>query len=593
MQLRTVWWRTMESNSALFAAVGAWIAQDPDPQTQQALRALLEAQDAQALAPLFAGRIAFGTAGLRALMGPGPRAMNRLVVQQSTLGILRVLGDEVQDLPDRGVVVAYDGRLGSKTMAHDAAGILAAQGVRVHLFERAVPTPVAGFAVKKLRAAAGIVITASHNPPAYNGLKVFWHNGAQIVPPTDGAIAQAIDEVAQSLDAKPLPCLNQAQMLECGRLTWLGQAMTEAYLSAIESLSPQPQSPQRSALSIAYTPLHGVGADCALAALKRAGFTAVHTVAAQQEPDGHFPTVRFPNPEEPGSMDAVLELAHKTGAILACANDPDADRLAVAARDANGAMTLLTGDELGLLLADDILRHAPPNAAVGTTLVSARGLARLAQHYGAHYFETLTGFKWLAQKARTQALAGRQFAFAYEEALGYAIGDAVWDKDGISALLSIAKLAAALMADKQTLWHRLADIAQKVGVAVSSQATIALDASGAQALMAALREAPPRAVGPFDVVSVSDLMNESDSRALGLPTSNVVLLHLQERTPTAPVIGHARIIVRPSGTEPKIKCYYDMLADLGPEGTWAGTRAGALDKLHTLMRAHQTLGQKD
>jgi len=336
-----------------------------------------------------------------------------------------------------------------------------------------------------------------------------------------------------------------------------------------------------------------VGADCALAALGRAGFANVHTVAAQREPDGHFPTVRFPNPEEPGSMDAVLQLAEQTGAALACANDPDADRLAVAARDPQGALKLLTGDELGLLLADEVLRHAPPGVAVGTTLVSARGLSRLAQHYGAHYFETLTGFKWLALKARTQAQAGRHFAFAYEEALGYAIGEVVWDKDGISALLAIAKLAAALRANNQTLWHRLAEISQKVGVAVSSQATIALDAAGAQALMTALRQAPPRQVGPFDVVSVSDLMNEQTCHAMGLPQANVVLLQLQERAPGEPLIGHARIIVRPSGTEPKVKCYYDMLADSGTEGTWASTRAGALDTLHALMRAHQKLVQKD
>jgi phosphomannomutase len=335
-----------------------------------------------------------------------------------------------------------------------------------------------------------------------------------------------------------------------------------------------------------------VGADCALSALSRAGFDNVHTVAAQKEPDGRFPTVRFPNPEEPGSMDAVLKLAQETGAALACANDPDADRLAVAARDDQGALTLLTGDELGLLLADEVLRHGPQNAAVGTTLVSARGLSRLAAHYGAHYFETLTGFKWLALKARTQAQAGRRFAFAYEEALGYAIGDVVWDKDGISALLAIAKLAATLMENKQTLWHRLAQISQKVGVAVSSQATIALDAAGAQALMATLRQAPPQAVGPFDVVSVSDLMNDETCQAMDLPQANVVLLQLQQRAPTVPRIGHARIIVRPSGTEPKVKCYYDMLAECGPQGDWASTRAYALEQLHALMRAHQKLVQK-
>lgn len=588
----------MESNTALFDTARAWAALDPDATTRAQLEALIDARDEGQLGPMFNGRIAFGTAGLRAIMGPGPKAMNRLVVRQSCAGIWQVLTQQRPDAASQGVVVAYDGRLLSHEMALDAAGVLCALGAQVHLFDRAVPTPLAGFASKRLRTALAVVITASHNPKAYNGLKIFWHDAAQIVPPLDSTIAKAIDAVAlqDRAELRHLPCWDMAQMRASGRLHMLGDATLTAYIEAVDGISRHKPEVTREQLNIAYTPLHGVGAEVAEAALARAGFTAVHTVPEQRAPDGTFPTAPNPNPEEPHSMDAVLDLAEATHSALACANDPDADRLAIAARTPEGALVPLTGDELGLLLADDALRahgrSAGPKGVVGTTLVSSRALKRLAAHYGAHYFETLTGFKWLAQQAREAQEAGQKFLCAYEEALGYALGDVVWDKDGISALLGTAKLAAALMARQQTLWHRLEEIARIVGVLVSAQATIALDPKAASALMGALRAQPPVRVGDFDVVDVADLKDRSTNR-LGLPQADVMVFEVRQRDNSEPALTHARIIVRPSGTEPKVKCYYDMLAHLPPEADWGRTRAATLVKLRALMQAHATLLQKN
>lgn len=292
-------------------------------------------------------------------------------------------------------------------------------------------------------------------------------------------------------------------------------------------------------------------------------------------------------------MDEVLRLAESTGAALACANDPDADRLAVAARTREGKLTALTGDELGLLLADDLLSHDAHRAAVGTTLVSGRGLKRLAAAYGAFYFETLTGFKWLAFEARTQTQKDRRFVFAYEEALGYAIGDVVWDKDGISALLAVANLAAALHEQDLTLWDRLEAISRVVGVAVSAQATLSLNSAKAAATMTALRDAPPARVGAFEVSQVYDLQRPSDAAALGLPVSNVIILQLRQAADGPIKVNHARIIVRPSGTEPKVKCYYDMIAHWPKDGAWATVRTLTLSAMHEVMRAHAKLLQKE
>lgn len=576
----------METLQDPYAQATAWADQDPDPTTQRALRTLIAARDTQTLSTLFAGRIGFGTAGLRAVMGPGPMAMNRLVVRQSALAVAQVLQRDLADATQRGVVVAYDGRLLSQEMAFDVAGVFAAAGFLVHLFDRAVPTPVAGYAIKQRQSACGIVITASHNPPAYNGMKVFWHTAAQIVPPLDAHIARQIDAVAKTFAQSPIPCWSIARGQEAGKIKSLGQDVLDGYVAAIDKLSHHSHGPGRKTLGIAYTPLHGVGAQVATAALTRAGFARVQVVEAQRNPDGAFPTVAYPNPEEPGSMDLVLALAEATGAALAVANDPDADRLAVAARDRLGTMRPLTGDELGVLLADDILSAAPPGALVGTTLVSARVLSRLAALHHAHYFETLTGFKWLAERARTAGANGQVFAFAYEEALGYAIGDVVWDKDGVSSLLAIAKLAAHLAENKQTLWCRLEDIARRVGIGVSAQRTIVLDAARARTHMQALRQNPPTQVGPWHLLRMEDLTVPADAQALGVPEANVVILHLRAQANDAESGFDPRIIVRPSGTEPKVKCYYDALVPLAPGERWTAAYAQALSALDRLMSAH-------
>ena len=382
------------------------------------------------------------------------------------------------------MVVGFDGRRNSHVFARDAAAVFAALGFHIYFFEHENPTPVAGFAVRQENAAVGVVITASHNPPDYNGYKVYWGNGAQIIPPHDANIAQAIDVAA----TKPIAKVDIMQPEHRGQRTMLGEACEARYLQAIGALSLHPQHQGRGDFGIAYTPLHGVGAPLAEAVLKRAGFTRVHTVAAQREPDGRFPTVRFPNPEEPGAMDLVIALAKDTRASLACANDPDADRLAVAAPTADGSFRMLTGDQIGILLAYERMQAALPHAVVATTIVSSRLLSRMADAHGVSHFTTLTGFKWLANAMLEQSQRGMVPLLAYEEALGYGVGSVVWDKDGISALLAFAEMACAWAQEGHTLWAMLEKIYRTYGLFLTGQKVLQLSSSGAGAQQPSLGE---------------------------------------------------------------------------------------------------------
>ena len=566
----------------LVAEARRWLAQDPDPHTRAELATWLLRRDGPRLRAAFGGRLRFGTAGLRAPMGPGPSALNNLVVRQSCAGIAAVLRAQVQDATTRGVAVGYDGRRNSRAFAEAACGVLLAQGFAVHFVEEPTPTPVVGFYVKLHKLAAGLVITASHNPPMYNGLKVYWHDGAQIVAPQDADIAAAIDVVAA--DARPVPCVEGASLGTAAQLSFVAAAAQQSYLSALRChLGVTPPPKDAPVLSVAYTPLHGVGAALVRRAVTPAGLCELHVVAEQESPDGAFPTVAFPNPEESGSMDRVVALATARGCALACANDPDADRLAVAARDEHGALCALSGDELGILLADHMLQAPRPGDVVATTRASSRMLAQLARAKGVRYEETLTGFKWLARAGLAAAAKGERLVFAYEEALGYAVTDLVWDKDGVSALVACLQLAGTLARQNETLWHALARLQVAHGIYVSAQQTLPLDPANGAALMARLRAALPQQLGERQLVAQDDLLLHA-----GAGRSDVLVLFYAEpgaNEAQARARG-LRVILRPSGTEPKLKAYYELVGTADDVASWRRARGALRAQIAAVMHAH-------
>jgi phosphomannomutase len=565
----------------------AWHTQDPDPVTAAELKALLDAVeggDATSVATLterFTGQLQFGTAGLRGVLGFGPQRMNQVLVRKVTAGLAAYLDEAVPEARTRGVVVGRDARRGSKIFAEDTARVLAGAGFRVYLADREWPTPTTGWATTHLGAAAAVMVTASHNPPEYNGYKVYWGNGAQIIPPEDINIAAAIAAVGPTGEL-PMPTLEEAEAK--GLLTWIGQDLLNAYLDAVELLRASVAAPAPRDLVIAYTPLHGVGAASVEAALARAGFTKVFTEPSQREPDGEFPTVAFPNPEEKGAMDRVIALASEVSAHLVLANDPDADRLCAAVPEPGkpGKYRLLTGDQVGYLLADYLLATSKADKRmVATTIVSSQLLSYLAKQYGADYRETLTGFKWIANAALDyEGDTGGRFVMGYEEALGYSIGPLVRDKDGVSAAVVMAELTAWNRARGKTLLEHLDELSQRVGLFSTEQVSLTLP--GLEGLarigkaMTAFRSAPPTELGGLAVTEVVDL----GSGAGGLPKSDVLVFRLA---------GGRRVIMRPSGTEPKLKSYYEVRTELAAGETMDAARKRGLVELAALRDAHQAL----
>jgi phosphomannomutase len=578
--------------TTLFEQAEAWRAADPDPDTRAELAALLERRDEQAekeLQERFAGPLTFGTAGLRGIVGAGPSRMNRAVIRRTTAGLARYLKATLPDVARRGVVVGRDARRMSRELAEDTALVLAAEGIPALVFDDVVPTPLTAFATTATGAAAAVMVTASHNPPEYNGYKVYWGNGAQIIPPHDQGIAAAIDAVEPASDVR---LLTREDAMARGLFKSLRASTTgtgdlelgPAYLNAILALRRH-QKP--APLTLVYTALHGVGGPWVLEALRRSGFMAVHSVPEQHAPDGRFPTVRFPNPEEPGAMDLSLALAERTGAALVLANDPDADRLAVCVRH-QGKMRQLTGNEVGVLLGHYTLTQRPSGSAalVITTIVSSPQLSNIARDLGARYDETLTGFKWIANRALERgAREGLQFVFGYEEALGYCVGQVTRDKDGISAALLVADLAAWCHARGWTLVDYLEDIERRHGLYVASQKSFTFPgAAGARTmatLMETLRREPPGRIGDFAVVALNDYQRSTRRQADGtmvsleLPRSNVLSFELE---------GGSRVTVRPSGTEPKMKYYFDVKESAAPGEPYAAARARALGRLASLER---------
>jgi phosphomannomutase len=577
---------TDETTEDLLARVRAWVEDDPEPGTAQHLRELwyavedeLEARvEAEAeLRELFRAQLAFGTAGLRGAVGPGPNRMNRAIVSRAAAGVAAWVRD--LGLSDRGIVVARDARHRSDDFVSDTLEVIAGTGVPVHVLPSPTPTPVLAFAVRHLGAAAGVMVTASHNPGPDNGYKVYDADGRQVDADQAAAVATAMAA------AGPLAELPRSG-LSNPAIQHHGLEVVDAYLSAIgQVLAPRPG---RAPVEVAYTQLHGVGGPVVRRAAQQAGFVTLHEAATQAEADPDFPTVPFPNPEEPGALDHLIDAAAWAGADVALANDPDADRLAMAVVDpARGtarqaeAWRPLTGDQLGCLLADHLVRRGglPADGVFATTIVSSTLLGRIAAEAGLGYVETLTGFKWLSRAAP----AGRPLVLAYEEALGYCIGETVRDKDGISAFLLACEMISDLVEQGLTVWDRLDDLGRRFGVHVTGQWSVRLEGGdGAERIagaMARLRAAPPTAVGARPVTGVSDLAHGRPDR--GLPPADVVGIALPG----------ARVVVRPSGTEPKLKCYVEVVEAV-PEGTdvaGARTRAeAALAEITTALPA--TLG---
>jgi phosphomannomutase len=568
----------------LRAQAEAWLALDPDPATRAALSAAISAGDA-ALAPLFAERLAFGTAGIRGEMGPGPARMNRVMVRQSTLGFARYLQAQVPGAAGRGVVVGYDGRRNSRAFAEDAAAVLLAAGFRVWLSDGVLSTPALAFSVPALRAAGGVMVTASHNPPADNGYKVYWSTGGQIVPPHDAGILAEIEALLAAGGATPTAALDGAG----DRLQPLPAALEADYHAQVLAQRVHPDAPDVRAV---YTAMHGVGYAPLRRLLVAAGRAPVLPVPAQVEPDGAFPTVAFPNPEEPGALDLAIAEAQATGAALILANDPDADRLAVAIPDGRGGWRQLTGNEVGLLLADDLLAHGPADGdrLVACSVVSSPLLHEIARAHGARSVDTLTGFKWLADAALRHEAQGGRFVLGFEEALGYSAGPVVRDKDGVSAALLMLDLAGHLAAQGRTLGDALDELAQRIGLASSGQRSVKI--AGADflarraALMRRLRDGGAPTLGGRPVALRRDLLagvqvdlRSGEARPEALPQSDVLIYELE---PQGDELG-VRIIVRPSGTEPKVKVYVDHLTRVsGPVGP---ARAAAKAAMTALLDA--------
>jgi phosphomannomutase len=556
----------MPIDAALRSSTEAWIAADPDPATRAELQALLDGGDEAALADRMAGALAFGTAGIRGVVEAGSNRMNRAVVIRTTRGLADYLA---ATRPGSGpVVVGYDGRLSSRAFAADTVGVLAAAGVPVRYFPEVAPTPLVAYAARVLGATAAVVVTASHNPPRDNGYKAYDANAAQIIPPVDAGIAAAIGRVGPAAE---VPRVEGALEGRSDLARPIEPAISSRYVAEVLALRPEIAADR--GLRIVYTPMHGVGRLLAERVLRPAGFADLHVVAEQAEPDGRFPTVAFPNPEEPGALDLAQALAARVGADLILANDPDADRLAVCLpRD--GKWVALTGNQVGLLLADFLLEHAGPGPTplVVNSIVSSPMLASIAAHYGARFETTLTGFKWIANAALDLAAsAGTRFVFGYEEALGYTAGPVVRDKDGISAALLFAEMAAHCRAVGETVWDRLARLYRRHGLWASTQRSVVRPGSQGAAEIAAamelLRHRLPERLGDAAVTGSTDFREGAAGRPRWLGATALVALDLGQA---------GRALVRPSGTEPKLKIYVDRRVALGAGDDLARVEAGAV-----------------
>ncbi len=559
--------------TSLVRRARAWAAADPDPISQAELSALIEARDYPELRERTAGDLEFGTAGLRGVVAAGSARMNIAVVIRVTRALAEHLLSHTHDARARPVVVGCDARLDSRRFADVAARVLLAAGIPVKRFQEPVPTPFVAYAVRAFAANAGIMITASHNPPEYNGYKLYSEHAVQVIAPMDRELAERMSSLGPAKDIA---------LGELARQELIGADVGARYFAEIRSELPRVIADRT--LRIVYTPLHGVGARVVERLFAEAGYADFRSVPEQREPDGHFPTVPFPNPEEPGALDLAVALAKQSHADLLIANDPDVDRLAIAIPTPSGLWQALTGNQIGLLLADFALRHSDtgPHALVLSSLVSSPMLESIAAAYGARCERVLTGFKWVWTAALALEARSFRFCFGYEEALGYSFGRAVRDKDGISAALAFAELAAEARAAGKTVLERLHGLYREHGLWVSVQHNVVLKgAAGAARIVQAMQHAvdsPPTSLADLAVSSVRDLRKAEASAPSWRGAALLVEIQLGEG---------GRVFVRPSGTEPKLKIYVDLRADVAPDAQLSSaedqTRIRALEVARALV----------
>ena len=514
-------------NAELRAEVQAWIADDPDPKTAAELTALLESGDEEVLKKYFSGFLQFGTAGLRGPIGPGPACMNRAVVGRTAAGISAYMKERGM----KRVVIGRDARYGSEDFTAESAEIFAGAGFEVFVLPRPLPTPVLAFATHQLKCDVGVMVTASHNPPQDNGYKVY------VGPNTDG-ISYAASQIIGPTDklmAKEIAAIKSLANQPRGKSwTIIGEELISEYIRRTALIAPKPGD-----LKIVYTAMHGVGTETVQRVFNHAGFATLILVDEQCTPDPDFPTVAFPNPEEPGAIDLALAKARDFGADLVIANDPDADRCAAAVNDPKVGWRMLRGDELGVIFGEWIAR-AHSHGSFGNSIVSSSALSKVAAHYSIDFKEVLTGFKWLAKI--------EDLAFGYEEAIGYAVDSkTVNDKDGISAALLLAQIATELKSQGLTLLDLLNEVWSRHGFHGTEQISIRVaDISQITQLLARLRKNPPTQIAGRSVLSIDDLADPKD----GLPPTDGLRLWID---------GGIRMIVRPSGTEAKMKCYIEVI----------------------------------
>lgn len=514
----------MSSLDELVSKAKAWIGQDPDPETRAELEEIVRQANLTELSNRFDSRLSFGTAGLRGELGAGPNRMNRVLVAQAAAGVAAFLKANYEK---PSCVIGFDARRNSNVFAKDSAEILAAAGIKVYLFDDLAATPLIAYAVRELGCSAGIMVTASHNPPADNGYKVYDHTGSQIVSPTDSKIAEQIDLVAKT-----------KKVSELARSTGYESVPASIRAGYLQGISKLITSKVSSDLKIVYSAMHGVGASFIDEVVGIAGINPVNQVIAQQKPDGKFPTVTFPNPEEPGAMDLALATAREQAADLVLVNDPDADRLAVAYRASSGDYVQLTGDELGVLLGEELASRAKAAGKKGSlacSIVSSSMLGKIAEYYGLDFQQTLTGFKWISRVPN--------LIFGYEEALGYCVDwEKVRDKDGLSAASVVIDIASKLLANGKNLGDQLELLRSRYGYYSTGQVSIRVsDLSIISSIMEKLRTNPPSEIAGTEA-SFTDLRHATDQ----LPSTDAVRFDL---------LDNRRVIVRPSGTEPKLKCY--------------------------------------
>lgn len=533
-----------------------------DEDTRLQAQRLLEEAHAAEREDCFGAALEFGTGGLRGLMGVGTNRMNRYTVMQATEGLARYL--ELHPDPQaQGVVIGYDSRNRSREFAETAAEVLTAHQIRVFLFREIAPTPQVSFELLKRKAQSALILTASHNPPEYNGYKVYWKNGGQIVPPEDQAI---IAEVRGVVDFSAIPSCSLEEAEAQGLLEWIEAEADQAYYETAAELSVGNRDDNRD-FGVLYTPLHGTGGRLVPGLLKHQGFEQAHEVAEQMVPDGNFSTVPSPNPEDPKAFERAMAQADLDDRIILC-NDPDADRLGVMVRDATQNWVRLNGNQIGVLLLDHTLASLkqagklPADGVFVVSIVSSPLAKAVATHYGLRTVEVLTGFKWIRAVAEQLEVEGSgSFVFGMEESHGYLMGTHSGDKDGVWAAMAFAEMAASLAAQGLTPVEKLQQLEQQFGYHLDDQATQTLPGLEGKkqiaALIQQLREQPPQQLAGLSVRSVEDLLSNevhdlqtgTTQPGKGLPASNVLVLNLE---------SEARVIVRPSGTEPKIKYYFNL-----------------------------------